>query len=58
MTSATRRYRGNRYWETETAREADAGWVRLRSFRDAGKLQVVQLWRDDRGGACPTLRGN
>ena len=48
-----RRYRGARYWEQETPREADCGRVRFRYFEDAGKLQVVQLWRDANGEMKP-----
>ena len=53
MTAGKRRYRGEAYWEKETAREADAGRVRFRYYQDAGKLQVVQLWRDDQGELRP-----
>lgn len=52
-TKEARTYRGTRYWEQETAREADAGRVRLRYFEDASKLQVVQLWRDEQGELRP-----
>lgn len=52
-TKKARRYAGKPYWETERAREADAGRVRFRYFEDAGKLQVVQLWRDEAGELHP-----
>ena len=48
-----KRYKGLPYWETETAREADAGRVRFRYYQDARKLQVVSLWRDDQGELRP-----
>ena len=51
--SPTRRYRGERYWEAEQPREADCGWVRLRYFEQAGKLQVQHLWRDKAGQLRP-----
>lgn len=51
--SVGRRYRGEAYWERERPKEADAGRVRLRYFEQAGKLQVVQLWRDDAGQVRP-----
>ena len=48
-----RRYRGARYWEQETPREADCGRVRFRYYPDARRFQVVQLWRDENGDTKP-----
>ncbi|MDP2857519.1 MAG: hypothetical protein Q8P50_06005 [Bacillota bacterium] len=50
LTTQTKRYRGDAYWQQEAPREADSGKIRVSFFAEAGKLQLSQLYADRASG--------